>query len=315
MADTLSFQAPDGARVHCRRWQPAGAPRGLVQVVHGAAEHGGRYDRFARALTAAGYLVQASDHRGHGLTRVASGALGDAGPDGWNRMVEDEIALAAALRAAHPGLKLALFGHSMGSFLAQDLVQRAGEQVDALVLSGTAYRPAPPATLHAMLDAAAQKDPLGPSGFWSSRFRDYNQPFGGPTGYEWLSRDAEEVRKYVDDPACGFAFSNALVRDLFAGFARMREPAREAPMPRHLPVLVVQGADDPVGDRLAATQALLDHYRVLGLADVQHRFYEQARHELLNETNRQEVTRDVLAWLAPRLGAATASSPAASPPA
>jgi alpha-beta hydrolase superfamily lysophospholipase len=215
--------------------------------------------------------------------------------------VEDEIVLAAALRASHPGLKLALFGHSLGSFLAQDFVQRAGEQVDALVMSGTAYRAPPPAALHPMLEAAVQADPLGPSEFWAGRFRDYNQPFGGPTGYEWLSRDTEEVRKYVEDPACGFPFSNEFVRDLFAGFARMREPVLEARVPKALPVLVIQGGDDPIGDRLVATQALLDHYRALGLADVQHHFYPGARHELLNETNRDEVTRDVIAWLGLRL--------------
>jgi alpha-beta hydrolase superfamily lysophospholipase/glutathione S-transferase len=294
------FTAADGLAVHYRQWLPDGAPRALVQVVHGAAEHSGRYQRFATALTAQGYAVYATDHRGHGRTRLRSGALGDAGPDGWNGMVGDEISLCERLRAAHPGLKLALFGHSLGSFIAQDFAQRRGELLDALVLGGTAYRAAPPPAALEKLDAVAAADPLGASQAWSSRFKEYNQPFGGDTGFEWLSRDAAEVRKYLSDPHAGHTFNNELARDIFTGFARMRDAAQEARMPKTLPVLMIQGEDDPIGERLQATQALLAHYQALGLR-VDHRFYAGARHELLNETHREQVTRDVLGWLSARL--------------
>lgn len=297
-----SFSAADGTSIHYRRWLPAGKPRAVVQIVHGAAEHSGRYDRFARALVAQGYAVYATDHRGHGRTRLRSGATGDAGPDAWNRMVEDEIAFTQRLRAAHPGLKLALFGHSLGSFIAQDYIERRGELLDALVLSGTSYGPPPPQALLESLDAQAKADPLAASVVWAGLFQDFNKPFNGPTGFEWLSRDPEEVRKYTADPLAGFAFNNELARDIFTGFARMREPAREARIPKTLAILVIQGEKDPVGVDLKGTQALLDRYQALGLTRVQHRFYPQARHELLNETNREEVTRDVQAWLAATLG-------------
>lgn len=296
-----SFAAADGTNVQYRRWLPAGAPRAVVQVVHGAAEHSGRYDRFAQALNAQGYAVYATDHRGHGRTRLRSGATGDAGPDGWNRMVQDEIALTQRLRAAHPGLKLALFGHSLGSFIAQDYIERRGELLDALVLSGTSYGPPPPKQLLDMLDASVQADPLAPSPVWAGLFAEFNKPFGGPTGFEWLSRDPAEVAKYKADPLAGFAFSNELARDIFAGFARMRDPVLEARIPKSLPILVIQGEKDPVGENLKGTQALLDRYKALGLTRVQHRFYVDARHELLNETNREEVTRDVVGWLAANL--------------
>jgi alpha-beta hydrolase superfamily lysophospholipase len=233
---------------------------------------------------------------------VRSGALGDAGPDGWNRMVEDEIALTQRLRAAHPGVKLALFGHSLGSFIAQDYIQRRGELLDALVLSGTSYGPPPPKPLLDTMDNAVKANALAPSEVWAGLFRDFNKPFAGSTGFEWLSRDPAEVRKYVDDKEAGFAFSNELARDIFAGFARMRNPSLEARIPRNLPVLVIQGEKDPVGENLKGTQALLDRYKALGLTRVQHRFYTDARHELLNETNRDQVTRDVLGWLATHLG-------------
>lgn len=298
----LTFAAADRTNIHYRHWSPAGRPRAVVQIVHGAAEHSGRYDRFARALTAQGYAVYATDHRGHGRTRLRSGATGDAGPDGWNRMVDDEIALTQRLRAAHPGIKVALFGHSLGSFMAQDYIERRGELLDALVLSGTSYGPPPPKQLLDMLDGAVAASPLAPSPVWASILEDSNKPFSGSTGFEWLSRDPEEVRKYTSDPLAGFAFSNELARDIFAGFARMRDPALEARIPKTLPVLVIQGELDPVGENLKGTQALLDRYKALGVTRVQHRFYKEARHELLNETNREEVTRDVLAWLAATLG-------------
>jgi alpha-beta hydrolase superfamily lysophospholipase len=292
-----TFEAPDGVQVHYQRWLPQGPAQSIVQVAHGAAEHSGRYARFANALTARGHAVYAMDHRGHGRTRVRTMALGDAGPDGWNRTVQDEIALARLVRDAHPGARLAFFGHSLGSFMAQDLVTRAGESVDALVLSGTAYRPTPPTALLAALDEIAAKVPLAPSAFWSDRFKDYNAPFGGPTGFEWLSRDPAEVRAYVDDPLCGFAFCNEWVRDIFHGFAGMRDPTVEARLPRGLPVLVIQGEEDPIGGvQLRATRELLDRWTALG-ARVDERFYPGARHELLNETNREEVTQDVIQWL------------------
>jgi alpha-beta hydrolase superfamily lysophospholipase len=270
----------------------------VLQIVHGAAEHASRYDRFAQAAVASGYAVYGTDHRGHGRTRLRSGRTGDAGPDAWNRMVEDEIAFTQRLRAAHPGAKLVLFGHSLGSFMAQDYIERRGDLLDALVLSGTSYRPSVPQQLIDVLNDAVRKEPLGDSAVWAGLFKDYNKPFGGPTGFEWLSRDSSEVKKYVDDPLCGFAFSNELARDVFVGFARMRDPALEARIPKSLPVLVIQGELDPVGENLVGTRRLVARYQALGMSRIETRYYTGARHELLNETNRDEVQRDVLAWLA-----------------
>lgn len=295
-SDWDRFIAADGATIHYRRWLPTGSPNAVIQIVHGAAEHASRYDRFARSAVASGHAVYATDHRGHGRTRLRSGRLGDAGPDAWNRMVEDEIVLGRRLRTAHPGTPLVLVGHSLGSFIAQDFITRHDDPLDALVLSGTSYRAPPPAEAIAALDEVARSEPLGDSVLWASRFQDHNKPFGGPTGFEWLSRDAAEVQRYVSDPLCGFAFTNELVRDIFVGFAQMRDPAREARIATTLPVLVIQGEQDPVGENLAGTRRLVERYQALGLTRVETRYYVGARHELLNETNREEVTADVLDW-------------------
>ncbi len=101
---------------------------------------------------------------------------------------------------------------------------------------------------------------------WAGIFKDFNKPFGGPTGFEWLSRDAAEVKKYVDDPLCGFAFTNELTRDIFVGFVKMRDPALEARIPKTLPVLVIQGELDPVGENLVGTRRLVARYQALGLS-------------------------------------------------
>ena len=162
---TGSSSAPPTARaIHYRRWLPAGSPKAVIQVVHGAAEHASRYDRFARAAVASGYAVYATDHRGHGRTRLRSGRTGDAGPDAWNRMVEDEIAFSQRLRAAHPGAKLVLFGHSLGSFMAQDYIERRADLLDALVLSGTSYGPPPPQGLIDLLNERG-----APESRWATR--------------------------------------------------------------------------------------------------------------------------------------------------
>lgn len=292
-----SFRAVDGTEIHYRYWAVGASPRAVVQIVHGAAEHGGRYDRFAKALVDRGYAVYATDHRGHGRTRIRSGQFGDAGPDAWNGFVEDELQLSGIIHEAHPDTKLVLFAHSLGALIAQDYITRHPELIHALILSGTAYGAPPPKEALVALDGVAKATPLGPSAFWADRFADFNKPFSGQTGFEWLSRDASEVTKYVDDPECGFAFSNELVRDIFQGLVALRDPEREARIPKSLPVLVIQGSLDPVGGNLQGTQALVDRYKGLGLSCVSHKFYDGARHELLNETNRDEVTRDVLDWL------------------
>jgi alpha-beta hydrolase superfamily lysophospholipase len=298
-SDHFTLKAGDGADLYVRCWAATpGAPKAVIQIVHGAAEHGARYRRFANFLNQAGYRVYAGDLRGHGHTRVRSGQPGDAGPDAWNHFVDDQKQLADLIHRENPGRKVMLFGHSLGSSITQDYMTRHGDSVDAYILSGTAWRPAPPKELLDAAEAAARAAPLGPSAIWASRFASFNAPFsGGKPGFEWLSRDAAEVRKYVDDPLCGFEFSNELTRDIFNGLAALREPAREARTVRDRPVLVIVGDQDPVGDNGNAVRALLDVYRKLGVTDVDSRFYPGARHEVLNETHRDDVQRDVLNWL------------------
>lgn len=295
---TFHYRAADGTSVFARRWRPAGSVRAAVQIAHGAAEHSERYDRFARFLNAHQYAVYANDHRGHGQTRVRSGALGDAGPDAWNQFVGDARELTRVIRNEMPGQPIVLFGHSMGSFIAQDYLARYGAIIDGIVLCATNGVFSLPPDAAARLDMVAANDPLGASAALKQRWDTYNDAFEpGKAGHAWLSRDAVEVQKYVDDPLCGFPFGNELTRDFLKGLSVIFQPERESKIPRDVPMLVIAGDQDPVGGNSKGIVPLLDRYRSYGVRRLTSKFYSGARHELLNETNRDEVQADILAWL------------------
>jgi alpha-beta hydrolase superfamily lysophospholipase len=283
MAPT-SFPVPgrDGTPVATYRWEPAGAVRGVVQIVHGLGEHVRRYDHLATTLAAAGFLVQGHDTRGHGATIADGAEPGMIGAEGWNASIDDIDVLLDRLRADVPGVPVVLIGHSMGSFAVQQYLVDHGDRVDAVVLSGTAAAELMPA-----LDL---DEPVDLSGF--------NAPFEpGRTGYEWLTRDEAQVDAYVADPLCGFGYDVPATKAVFAGACAAADPEKVARLRPDLPIYVVVGEQDPVGDQLARVHALVERYRNAGLTDVELRVYPGARHEVFNETNRDEVERDLLRWL------------------
>jgi alpha-beta hydrolase superfamily lysophospholipase len=286
--------------IFVRRWLPAvQSPRAAVLVAHGAAEHSQRYGRLARALNAAGYVAYAPDHRGHGQTAGALDQAGWAGPDGWNGMLDDMHQLAGVIQEEHPGLPLFLFGHSMGSMLSQAYMERWGAELRGVILSGSTGALAGLDQALPLVDATAQGEAeRQPSAIFGQMFAGFNEPFvPARTGFEWLSRDEAEVQKYVDDPWCGFAFSNRLVADFMNGLAATWRSENEARIPKDLPMLIFSGALDPVGGNTEGVKELARRYAKLGIRDVEVVFYPEARHETLNETNRDQVQADIVAWL------------------
>ena len=258
-------------------WEVAD-PRGVVQVSHGLAEHSSRYDRFARALNDAGYTVRASDHRGHGAS--IAGTPGDFGAPGFEALIADMAAYGASLRRDLP---LFLFAHSMGSFAAQSVILTHSDQYSGVVLSGSTALD---------LLAAGMAEAEGPAGLEA-----FNAGFEHRTGYEWLSRDEKEVDRYVADPLCGFDLPDETVPALFGAAGMLADPTALAGIRSSLPVLLVSGSEDPVGGGGQLVEVLGQRYRDAGLVDVTVKLYDGARHELLNEINRDEVTSDVVAWL------------------
>jgi alpha-beta hydrolase superfamily lysophospholipase len=299
---TFTMKSPDGPEIFVYKWAPdAGVkPKAVVQIAHGAAEHAERYERFGRYLADAGYVVYADDHRGHGKTAGDLKKAGIAGPDAWNGILRDVHQLSGLMRVENPGLPFIFFGHSLGSLIAQQYIQSWGGELQGAVLSGTfGSLGGDPAAIVAMCEQAAQVEGMdAPSQVFIGMFTNFNQAFQPvKTGFEWLSRDEAEVKKYADDPWCGFPFSNALVIDMFNGAAGIWAPESEARIPRDLPLLVVSGEMDPAGSNTASVKQLVERYRANGMRAVTVKFYPQARHEILNETNRDEVQGDILNWM------------------
>jgi alpha-beta hydrolase superfamily lysophospholipase len=281
--DTLEVTASDGLRLAAYRWVPPTHPRGIVQISHGLGEHLRRYAPLAEALTAEGFIVQGHDHRGHGASLPEGAVPGEIGAAGWGQLVGDIGQLLAHARAEHPGLPVVLLGHSVGSYAVQQYLLDASDQVDAAVLSGTALLDLTEPFVD--LDAAPSLAPL-------------NAPFEpARTEADWLSRDEAQVDAYLADPLCGFAFDIDATRAMFVGARALADPARLGRMRSDLPIYVVAGDADPVNGQLALVHALVERYRGAGLEDVTLRVYEGARHEVFNETNRNEVVADLIAWL------------------
>jgi alpha-beta hydrolase superfamily lysophospholipase len=297
-ATTFTFTDPEGYKIFTYKWAPdSGKPKAAVQIAHGAAEHALRYERFAKVLNQAGYAVYADDHRGHGKTAGDLAKAGRAGQGGWNGMVQDEKQLSDLIKKENPGLPLFFFGHSMGSFMAQRYIQHWGGELQGAILSGTSgLAVIPPQAIPMMEQAAAgerfDQVPTGPG-----LFAALNAPFEpARTPFDWLSRDAAEVQKYIDDPWCGFTFSNGMTLEMARGIQDMLVPENQAQVPTDLPVLLVSGELDPVGAN-DGVRALGERYQALGLKDVQVILYPQGRHEMLNEINRDQVHQDLVRWL------------------
>ncbi len=296
IASTFTFTDRDGFEIFVRKWAPPAGTglKAAVQVADGASEHSLRYERFAKCLAEAGYVVYADDHRGHGMTAGTLEKAGDAGSDGWNGMVAGLHQLTGIIKEQNPGLPVFFFGHSMGSMLGQTYAEHWGDELKGLVLSGTSgFFPN-----HDAIIAAVEAEPQDqPSALFIGMFAGFAQPFAPiKTGFEWLSRDEAEVQKYVDDPWCGFPFKSSLVVDFMRGLRDTWRPENEARIPVTLPIYVVSGEEDPVGGNTQAVSVLLERYGKLGIQDLTHKFYECARHEILNETCRDEVQQDLLDW-------------------
>lgn len=280
---TVEFTDAYGVAIVYDVYEAQGQARGVVQLLHGVGEHAGRYGALIEDLTGAGFHVYADDHRGHGRTGIRQwngpAKLGHLGKGGMRATVEACWQLTGIIRSEHPGLPLVLLGHSWGSFLAQMLLNRHPDAYDAVVLSGSAYRT--PTDMNAL--------PL-------------NRRWDGPDadGLEWLSRDPAVWHDFHEDPLT----TEVPLLKLFGPV----EAARMYGRPRKdigadVPVLLMVGRDDPVGGP-RSVHKLADAYRNRsGLSDVTTLVYPDARHEIFNELQQEQVRADVLAWLDQRFPA------------
>lgn len=309
-SDTAS--QPDNESVPAiYRWTAGGKEHARIIIAHGLAEHGARYQPVGETLAAAGFTVIAYDQRGHG---PGADKLGDFGENGWRAMLDD---LALVLKE-EGGEKTFLLGHSMGSMLAHHFATLHGERLDGLILSGS---PGLPSALQRSLLLTASRFErwrLGPQAVSPLLrfllFGRANRGFEaeGDTGFEWLSRDAEQVSRYVSDPLCGFTPTTGSVVSWFDGYGDSLGEEAIASLPAELPVYLFSGADDPVHEGLKGIDRQLAAYRAQGLCVDSH-IYTGGRHEMFNELNRDEVLADLIAWLKWQCGEAAAPGPQAGP--
>ncbi|WLI05430.1 alpha/beta hydrolase [Pseudomonas sp. FP597] len=292
--------ANDHSRLYVNHWMPEGPARAVLMLSHGMAEHSGRYARLADALCAAGYAVYALDQRGHGRT-ADEGTLGlYAEKDGWNKVVGDLASLNQHVGQQHPGLPIILLGHSMGSYIAQAYLLHHSASLHGAIVSGSNFQPV---ALYRAARVIARAERLRQGLRGRSALIDYlsfgsfNKAFKpNRTAFDWLSRDPAEVDKYINDPLCGFRCTNQLWVDLLGGLQQISKASNLAQIDPGLPILVMGGECDPVSEGKRLT-SLANALREAGCQHLQLNIYPQARHEVFNETNRDEVTADVLTWL------------------
>ncbi|GAV21499.1 alpha/beta hydrolase [Carboxydothermus pertinax] len=297
------FKASDGQKIYCYRWSPLEEvkPRAVIYIAHGMAETAVRYERFASVLIKKGYLVYAHDHRGHGKTAKSLLEIGYLGPDGFNRMVQDIKEIIDFVKGENSGVPIILFGHSMGSFLTQRYISLYGESINGVILSGTSGAPGPIVNL-GIWQAKKEVERFGPrhrsTRLTQLTFGSYNKKFKpNRTEFDWLSRDHEEVLKYINDPYCGGVFTASFYYDFLRGLKETFRPENLRKIPKELPIFIISGDHDPVGSMGKGVLKLIKTYEKLGLTRVTYKLYPGGRHEMLNETNREEVVKDILSWL------------------
>lgn len=273
-------------------------PRGIVLCVHGMCEHSLRYENFALFLNANRYSVYTYDHRGHGKSILKNEEKGYLGKDGFNKMVYDLNVLVSYIKEKHPQKKIYLFGHSMGSAITARYLQLY-DSVDGCILSGSNYETKflKFARFLGKVSCSVNGEKTSGKLFGKLLFGRFNQNFTpNRTSFDWLSRDEKEVDKYVSDELCGFTCSNRFYYDFFNGISDLSKRENIEKINPKLPIFIISGDSDPVGNNGEGVKAL---YQILRsqMSDVELKLYKNARHELLNEINKEEVYQDIAEWL------------------
>jgi len=301
--ENLYYQSADGIdKIHASIWTPEGEPRAILQIVHGMQEYIDRYEEFAQFLAGNGFVVCGEDHLGHGESVSSSGTYGYfCKKDPQNVLPEDSHQLTLLMKERHKGLKYVIFGHSFGSFITREYLQRFGSDVDLAILSGTANQPKGVAA-GGLLVARCQKLFLGDRHVAKSldkiSFGSYLSKIDNPkTPSDWLSYNEESVAAYRKDPWCTFTFTINGFETMARLLLLVGDKERMKNIPKNLPILLAAGKEDPVGNYGKGVEELYNIYKnEIGL-NVFIKLYDHMRHEIHNEPGRQEVYKDYLEFI------------------
>jgi alpha-beta hydrolase superfamily lysophospholipase len=278
--ERFRLTSSDGLCIACAHWDSRGPARAIVQIAHGMGEHMGRYADTVDAMVAAGLTVYANDHRGHGLS--AHSQLGAFGNGGFELLVQDMVRLSEVAREENPDLPLLLLGHDMGSFAAQRYAIDHSHEIDGLILSGSG-------ALEGLVRAALAKT-VG-SNLLNAAFEPARTPF------DWLCRDQAIVDAFMADPLCFEDLHPDSLVSFLGTAPRLCDPVALGKVRGDLPIYLLSGSEDPVGQQLRGLNKLIGRYRDAGLRDIAFDFYPGGRHEMLNEINRHEVQARLLGWI------------------
>ncbi|HOY33019.1 MAG TPA: lysophospholipase [Bacteroidales bacterium] len=302
--ETFILRAEDNVELFIYSWAPdvAGEAKGVIQIAHGMAEHGARYQDFARYMVAAGYAVFVNDHRGHGKTAVTVENTGFfAGENKWQRVLSDMHLLNYHIRQTYNGLPVVMLGHSMGSFYTRAYLNKYPETISGIILSGTAWHPAVllnfgllVAKMQSFFAGEKKRSKLldGLSfGAFNKKFKPNKTPF------DWLSRDEVICKKYTGDVFCGWVGTSSFFRELFRLLKYIHQPGLYQNVNKKLPVLVFSGEEDPVGNFSKSPKKMYAFLNNRGFSNTTLTLYPKGRHEMLNELNRTEVYNNISDWL------------------
>lgn len=302
------FPSSDGSTlIHVNQWTPAGRKiKGVVQIAHGVAEYGKRYEPFAKFLCSHGFVVTANDHLGHGQSLIDGAPMVYLGKtDGWRHVVDDMEELRRRTAKVFSGKPYFLFGHSMGSFLSRTHLIRYPGLLDGCILCGTGHQSAA-VIAGGKLIADKEIRRLGKNAFSvradALAFGAYNRHFTpARTKFDWVSASTENVDAYIADPLCGGDVTLGLFRDMLDGLSFLTKQSNMNKMDKELPVFFISGDQDPVGDMGKGVEKAYRCFKKAGIRDLQIKLYHDLRHEILNENSKLYVYQDVLDWLSARI--------------
>lgn len=292
----FGYVSHDGRKIEMYVWDEVKNPRAVVKIAHGMAEHSARYDDFAKYLNSKGLIVVMNDHRGHGLTAEPD-SLGYEEGDMWTNNVLDQTTIIDYCKEKY-GLPVVMMGHSYGSFITQDVIEECPDVVGYILcgsnlMKGISYK------LCKLIAADMCKNRGGrhpAQTIVNLSFKAYENKFPGQNA--WLNRDEAEVKKYNEDVQCGFVCSANFYRTFMNGIAHLYKKERYSKIDVEKPLLIIAGAQDPVGNYSKGVNKLEKFYvKNVGVKRVTKFLYDGARHEILNETCKQQVYDDVVAWI------------------
>lgn len=303
MRDEFYFPSKDGnTEIHTIEWKPEGEVRAVLQICHGMVEYIRRYDEFAQFLCGEGYYVVGNDHLGHGKSIQAKSEYGFFNEKYGNACVLGDMhTLRQRTEKKYPGVPYFMLGHSMGSSLLRQYIQMYGNGLSGAVLMGTVADHKKAALLFGKRLCRVMAAFRG----WHYRSKmvdnlvlgAYNKIFKpARTRADWITSDNENLDMYVADPLCSFMFTVNAYYNVFSGMIGIQRKESVYMIPKGLPVLFVSGADDPVGEFGKGVRKIYEKYRAAGIRDVTLRLYTGDRHEILNETDRDQVYKDLLGW-------------------